>query len=214
MTLITRTLGAGYCSKAEVRRLSGVPVNDIGDTDLDDIIQKASVIFTGHVATRVESQPLVVMANRTTFSLGVPYVADLNVDSTVDASDITVRFTRTNPTTGLAEEMSPGVVTLTSPRYGTLSTTVALPDGWEAVADFGYYSRPLDLSKAKTAVAYLAAHLAALRMKAPGRITRADTLGAGDSRERGALNAVLETRTKFLALYERELAALRGAAVL
>lgn len=213
MTLITRTLGAGYGTKAEVRRISGVPVADVSDNDLDDIIVKASIALTDIIATRVESQPLYPTASRTSFSMGVPYVADLNVDSLVNASDVNVRFVRTNPTTGLAEEMSPGVVTLTSARYGTLSTTVALPEGWEAVADFGYYSRPLDLTRAALAVNYLAAHMAVLRMKAPGRITRADTLGAGDSGEKGALGALAAMRTKYLALFEREVAAMRGQAV-
>lgn len=212
-SLISRTLGAGYAAAADVRRISGIPASDADDPTLDALAVDASVIFTDLLATRVEGQPLKVMdAAKTTFQ-GPAYLADLNVDKTVDAADITVRFERISPT-GAYETSPTGTVTVTNSAQGIFTTANPLPDGYQAVVDCGYYSRPLDLTRAMRAVAFLAAHLAALRMRAPGRITRADTLGnVGASAQMGGGIAWMSQRTKYLDAFDREMAAIRGRAV-
>lgn len=209
LSIIDRVLGPGYGDVATVRRISGIPPSDVTDAEMEDFIQAASVILTDKLATRVDGGRLVSYApTPTTFRIPHRYVADLNVDGVADASDIAVRFEYVDPATGAVTTSPTGTVTLSNTGDGILTTENPLPQTHRAVADYGFYSRPFDLSRARRAVAYLAAHLATLKMKAPGRITRADTQGSADT-SRAITYA--EMRTKYLTLFEAVLAEMGGA---
>ena len=219
MSIITRTLPAApgsYATAAEVRTMSGLSaLNDVSDADLNEIILTATLIFTGHVTVRVQGAvPDVVDPAFKVFQLPTGLVADVNADATVDANDITVRFYKTD-VDGQILSAATGTVTVQDPLFGVIKTANALPTDYSVVIDYARYTRPLELVRAKRAVRYLAAHVAWLRVKAPGRITRADLdgIGAADTTDYGHGGSVfiLKHRSRWLDLYQREVQSIVGS---
>lgn len=220
MSIITRTLPAApgsYATAAEVRNTTGLSsTNDISDADLNEVILTATLVFAGQVSARVDGAlPTVMDTARTVFQLPTGLVADLNADGTVDASDINVRFFKTD-TDGQTLTSSTGAVTVQDATLGVIKTATALPPDYTAVVDYAHYLRPLDMNRAKRAVRYLAAHLAWTRVKSPGRITRADLagMGASDPDDGGRDTFIYKARSRWLRLYRDEVALLVGTPVL
>jgi len=220
MSIITRTLPAApgsYATAAEVRAMCGLSATtDISDVDLNEVILTATLIFTGHITVRIDGAvPAVKDTGRTVFQLPTGLIADLTADADVDADDVVVRFYKVD-TDGQMLSADPGTVTVQSALFGVLTTQNALPTDYNPVVDYARYTRPLDLAKAKRAVRYLAAHVAWLRVKAPGRLTRADLtgIGASDPDDGGRSAFIFRARSRWLDLYKREVAAIVGEPIL
>lgn len=219
MSIINRTLPAapgGYATAAEVRQVSGLSsTNDISDADLNEIILSASLVFIGHVTVRVEGAvPEVVDPAAKVFQLPTGLIADLSGDATVDTNDISVRFYKAD-TNGETLTSATGTVTVQDALLGVVKTANALPADYSVAVDYARYVRPLDLARAKRAVRYLAAHLAWLRVKTPGKITRADLAGVGrsDPDDGSRESAIFKHRTRYLDHYRAEVAGLNGSPV-
>lgn len=214
MSIVTRTLASApgsYATAAEIRASSGLSsIVDISDADLNDVILRATLIFIGHITVRIDGAvPTVMDADRKVFQLPTGLVADLTADAAVDANDIVVRFYKQD-TDGQILSSATGTVTVQDALFGVIKTQNALPQDYEAVVDYARYTRPLDLARAKLAVRYLATHLAITRLRAPGRVTRADVGRATAPPSNGADDAALAIRTRWIDLYRREVAAINA----
>lgn len=223
MSILTRTLPTApgsYATAAEVRTVTGLSsVNDINDSDLNDDILTATLLFIGHVTIRVDgAMPTVMDAGRTVFQLPHGLVADINADAAVDSNDVTVRFYKQD-TDGQILTADPGTVTVQNALLGVIKTQNALPTDYSVAVDYARYTRPLELNRAKRAVRYLAGHIAWLRVKMPGRITRADLagIGAADPGERtsnsGEATFIFRHRSRWLDIYLREVNSIVGQPV-
>lgn len=208
MSIVTRTLPSApgsYASAAEVRLVSGLSsTNDISDADLNDIILNATLTMIGHIAVRVDDEAATLSADRNVLQLKHGLLADLTGDASVTSNDVVVRFWKEN-TDGTIATSATGSVTINDATLGVLSTANACPDGYEASVSYAYYTRPLDLNRAKRAVRYLAAHMAYVRVRAPGRISRADLSKVGSEGDSWRSHS-----TRFLVLYRGEVAAITG----
>lgn len=220
MSIVNRTLPSApgaYATAAEVRAMSGLSsTSDISDADLNELILTATLMFIGHVTVRIEGAvPDVVDPAAKVFQLPTGLVADLNGDATVDANDITVRFYKTD-TDGQILTSATGTVTIQDALLGVVKTLNALPTDYSVTIDYARYTRPLELTRAKRAVRYLAAHLARIRVKSPGRITRADLAGTGssDPSDGSFESMVFRHRSVWLDQYKRELSSLLAQPVL
>lgn len=216
MSIISRTLPAApgsYATAAEVRQMSGLSsTNDISDADLNEIILSATLVFIGRVTVRIEGAiPDVMDTARTVFHLPTGLIADLTGDAAVTTNDLIVRFYKQNDD-GTISTSATGTVTVNDALLGVFTTANPLPEEYEVAVDYARYTRPLDLNRAKRAVRYLAAHMAWLRVKAPGRITRADLTGIGrsDADDGSREQAVFRHRSRYLDHYKAELASIVG----
>jgi len=211
MSIITRSLGSGYATAAEVRAVSGLSsTTDISDADLNALIVSATLQFTRDVSVRKQGAQLAVLDTaRTVFQLPAGLVADVNADGDVDGDDVTLRFLKREDD-GTIATSDPGEITVQDAFYGVITTENALPEEYTAVADYSHYLRPLEYEDAKRAVRYLASHLAYLRVKGPGKLTRADLSGIGrsDADDGGRESAIYKHRSRWLDMYRHLVAAI------
>jgi hypothetical protein len=219
MSIISRTLPAApgsYATAAEVRIMSGLSAtNDVSDSDLNEFILTATLIFTGHVVIRVDGAiPAIRDTARKVFQLPTGLIADQNCDATVGTDDVIVRFYKVD-VDGQILVSATGAVTIQDALLGVVMTANALPTDYSVTVDYAHYARPLELVRAKRAVRYLAAHLVWTRVKAPGRITRADITGIGrsDPDDAGRDTFIFKARSRWLDLYRKEVAGIVGRPV-
>jgi hypothetical protein len=219
MSIVNRSIAAApgsYATAAEVRAMSGLNATyDISDADLNEVILTATLIFCGHVTVRLDGAvPEVMDTARKVFQLPTGLIADQSGDATVDANDLTVRFYKVD-TDGQILTSATGTVTVQDSTLGVIKTANALPEDYYVAVDYAYYIRPLELARAKRAVRYLAAHIAHIRVKTPGRITMADIQGGlqGDGGGQTLGEATMAVRTRWIDLYRREVAAIVGMPV-
>lgn len=212
MSLVSRTLGSGYSTVAAVRKVSGIPAADVSDPDMAGLIVDASAFLHGDITQHVfYEEPVVLNAGRTRFQTRRPFIADRDVDKAITSADITVQFLKRDTLTGQVLTSATGVVTIEDAARGVFSTANALPDGYSASVEYDHYRRPLDLALADDATAYLAAHMATLRLKNTGNLARADLTGAQQKDHGNRVTSLNAHRTKYLKMYEFALGRIRGA---
>jgi hypothetical protein len=207
------TLGAGYTTPAFVRQLAGIAVASVSDTDMNAHIQTASRVLHRDLSSRHNNTVLFALNSPATrFVAPFPWVADRNVDSLVDANDVSVQFVYRDPTSGQLLTSPTGTVTVEDTERAVITTQNALPTSpnYSALITYDSYEHPIDLNDAAIAVAWLAAHFAFLRLKQPGGITVGDLTGVNTKDETHRVLAFNLQRTKFLTQYEWALRSLRG----
>lgn len=216
-SIVSRTLPAApgsYATAAQVRVLAGLSsTNDISDADLNELILDATLRLVRDITLRVQGAELEVKDTaRKVFQLPTGLVADQNCDASVTADDVVVRFWKQD-TDGQILTSATGAVTVQDSLLGIVSTVNALPVDYTATIDYAHYIRPLELNDAKRAVKFLAAHFAYLRVKAPGRITRADLTAIGAADGEGRDGNMFKQRTKWGDVYRRQVATITGRPV-
>lgn len=217
-SIVSRTLPpapGAYATAAEVRAMSGLSDSyDISDPDLEEVILHSTLKMIDDITVRMDGVEVMVLDDQgSTFQLPVGLIADVDANAKVEPADMTVRFYATDDD-GTILTSDPGLVTIQSAKFGIFQTQFTLPEGYQCVVDYAHYHRPLDLERAKRAVRFLASHIAIQRVKAPGRITRADLNGVARVDEDDKREWLTLHRSKFLRHYWSEARKLTGVGFL
>jgi hypothetical protein len=191
MSIITRTLGNGYATAAEVRAVSGLSsTTDISDADLNALIVSATLHFIRQVTVRKQGAKLAILdSDRKVFQLPAGLVADTDADGDVDGADLSLRFVKRDGDGKIATTAT-GAVTVQDAFYGVITTANPIPEDYTAVADYSHYLRPLEYEDAKRAVRYLTG------------------IGRSDADDGGREAAVFKHRTRWLDMYRHLVAAI------
>lgn len=218
-SIVNPTLPAApgsYATAATVRDLSGLSATtDVSNSELNELILNATLRFIGDVTAEVNGAIAEPDSTRTTFTLPHGLIADVTADAVVDSDDLTVRFVKIG-SDGQILTASTGAVTVQDAKRGVFTTATAMPADYDCEVDYAHYFRPLMLPRAKDAVAYMSAHLAFIRMKSPGKLTRADLTGLGrtEPTEQNRADVWFQTRSRWLDLYRREVQRIVGTPIM
>ena len=157
----------GYGTITTFRRVSGITVDEMDDTEVQEYLNESDRVVLEDLTVRVRLEELLgqqVNTNTVFRTLHAP-IADSNFDKTIDASDIEVY--------GWSEDTY-GRVTLTQltvsevlPELGVIILSSA-PSGYDKiVANYRYYlcRYPVDWTLVEMASVYYASYLAHLSLK-------------------------------------------------
>jgi len=157
----------GYGTLSTFRRVSGITVDEMSDSEVQEYLSEADRVVLEDLTVRVRLEELLGQqsdSNVVFRTLHAP-IADSNLDKTIDTSDIEVY--------GWSEDTY-GRVTLTQltvsevlPELGVVILSTA-PSGYDKiVANYRYYlcRYPVDWSLVEMASVYYACYLAHLTLK-------------------------------------------------
>jgi hypothetical protein len=141
-----------------VRRYLALTDEEVPDSDLEMFIEDAQRNMLRDIASKVtdEEPSGSINGSNTTFELDHKYIADMNFNSSVDASDVQVY--------GWTDEDDPSTksslsVSTIYPAYAKIVLTTAPPSTYEKITvDYYYHSGPVNLEEFSDACACLAAY--------------------------------------------------------
>lgn len=204
MGLIINTNGSGYTTATKVRSTYGFSqTTDISDADLNSLIVYASRQLHRDISTRFWNVRLVGSIDGATTTYATPhgYLADRNLDSVVNAQDVTVygvkrntdgTLTRTTLTVSAVDAFG-GKLTLSS------APTTSAYDWLEA--DYESYGVPVYSDMLEAAANALSAHLVYLRARDPAKVTLAQLKGGSLGPESLDAAVAFSTGSRFLHEY-------------
>lgn len=196
-----------YGSIEVVRALANLTDNDISDEDLSVLLQIAQKMFFGDVLIYVDKEEITY--NRTTqnspiYALKYSPIASPENGLNPTASD--VKVTAVNI---LANDLATAVREIQVANINAYLGLIQLAESPTASEKLfaSYYAAPVSFKPTDidTAINFLAAHLATLRLEDPGTLAIADFNNALVVKDK-------EHRTRFLEMYERKKAEMLAGA--
>jgi len=155
----------GYCSVSDVRLLTDITTDDIGDTDLLSLINLATQMIIEDLTISREDELLDgnIDGSNTTFSTNYYPIADIDGDKSVGPGDITV-YTWTDSEDPATKSTVP--ISTIYPREGIIVLQSApSKDIDQVTADYSYlFEADLNWEMLKLACAYLTAFLFYVKM--------------------------------------------------
>lgn len=204
MSLITISNGSGYTTAAKARVYAGLSqTTDVSDSDLNAFIVQASRTLHSDIAIRHFNARCTgtIDGSNTVFILPHPYIADRDLDSTIDTTDLVVRTGTRDATTDAITRAVVSVSSVDETRGAvTLAAAPATTVDFVEV-DYDRYLQPVYLDQLEEATNALVAHLVYERMKSPDKVTLAQLRGQGaESGPRGGTRNA--PSSKWLARYQ------------
>jgi hypothetical protein len=155
---------SGYCSIPEARLLLGYTATDIGNTDLQELINYASTIIVEDLTISViDEEPIgKIDGSNSTFTVMYYPLADVNADKVINSLDVTVYAwsIRDNPSTKTVVEVDTvynreGYIVLKNPPSSSIQ---------QITVDYAYtWEEALNWELLKLATAYMVGYIFAIR---------------------------------------------------